>query len=316
MLVAMVAAGAIAISAVAGTAIAAPAPLSTGFGTDANAILQPDSGAVLPTVSAGDVAVFQIWARNDGPTTNIPQLYLAAMTSGTFYGAITSQGSCAAGPPSGPAMLCTFGSLAPSEVVYVTAAFTTPSGGDTMPLSFEWSTTGYVKDKGKNQSRGDAFVQPDSVTLSNDAHFDGRVAFDDSLLSTLNTQIATLDVQTLQAEINRVVPLVLIDGAGANFDCTTDCPPAFLGDPILVNVDNGFTFENAFMVQWLIPGVVPSQITGIFHLTDEGVGETITTQFAAGATPTEFPSFSLQKVNPKATLVTLWTTSNGNYRGY
>jgi hypothetical protein len=311
---------ALGLSIPAAATLAKPAPISYGYGSDPTATAT--TGAIGGTVKAGEVAAFSIWARNDGPTTNIPQFYLTANTTGTFYAALTSKGTCEAGPSNGSAMVCSFGSLAPGEVVYVTAGFTTPAPPPTrtsMTVDFEWSTVGYVD--GGNRSRGNSFKLSDSVQLSNDAHYDGRVAFDDSLLTTLTTQVAGLNVSLLQGEIDHPIALELRDGV--DVQCTPNpifsCP-SFVGDGVYVNVDNGTTFGELIYTQWIINGVQPNQITGVYHSWTDEDGEfhqlLVTDQFAPGTTPTVIPSFSVAKVGPQATQITFVDYHNGSIRGY
>ena len=144
-------------------------------------------------VSPGNVVGFYLWAKNND-AAGLSSFFLTASTNLTFKGAFwkhpgdattTSCGSDANG------LKCDFGALNSQGEILVLAAFTVPSpassseanckpgdapasSGFTHGSEATWvcvdfqfaSSSGYVLDKGKNKSRGDAYHWYDSVATN------------------------------------------------------------------------------------------------------------------------------------------------------
>jgi len=305
------------IAAMAGPALvsAAPAPLAIGYGPGFETGLT--TGALQPMAAPGFNAAFEIWARNDGPS-NISKLYLTGITTGTFKEVTLvstgTTGSCAAGPGTNDVELqCSWTTgVAPGATIQIRAVFTTPLSGATMPVDFERSTTGYVPNTPgkKNNSHGDAYKQPDSVTLNGDINTfnGGYLASTDSIIVATSAALNRNNPQSTKITAPETsIPV----SAGENSDIS-DCTDNFtgcFGQASILNVNNGKVYAGGFKVEIVYNMNKPN--AKMVHFFDNGGFEELSTCLA---TPVA-PCASVTTANGK-TFVTLYLTENGKTFGH
>jgi hypothetical protein len=281
----------LALTAIAGPALvsAAPAPLLIGRGAVIDSF--PLSGAVPGTVSPGRNVAFKVWAKNNGSST-ISKLFLTGTTAGDFvdYDLINSgtDGTCAQGPAGGADIQCSWLGVVPGATIQLTFIAKTPGSGTSMPVDFEWSTSGFVDvSKGKNKSHGDAFTLMDSVALNGNINlFDGGY-FQTAALVATNPALSRQNPQST------AIPAIL----GADFESgpfTVEenpapgaCPQKVLdegrscfGQESIINANGGQVFDDGFEVQIGLDGTIaPGNIQTInfAHILDNGTVELIDT---------------------------------------
>jgi hypothetical protein len=180
----IVAASMLAVTVLGGTAQAAQPTWQVGHGTLYTS--PTPSGASSSSVAAGKTAGFFEWLHNQTPS-NISQLYMnATLTpSATLAGAEwvikdSSEISVRSGicVPTA-SWLCSFGAVNSGQTVYVTLAYTIPSGvadgvSEALAASFNASGT----PPGKNQSHGDVVSLSDSILISKNADASGDFNLD------------------------------------------------------------------------------------------------------------------------------------------
>ena len=154
---------------------AKPAPLEFGVGTGFDT--SKTTGAMPQMVSPGSTVAFEVWARNKGGS-NISKLFLTARTNAAFDSVTVintgkTAGSCSPGTGAGIALMCSWKPLKPGASVRVRLILTAPASGSSLPVNFEWSSSGFVR--GGNNSHGDLFTKDDSAALNGDLNsFAGR----------------------------------------------------------------------------------------------------------------------------------------------
>ena len=300
--------------AMAGPALvsAAPAPLLTGYGAVVGD-LGPTTGAVQPQAAFNFSAAFDIWAKNEGPS-NISKLFLTGITKGTFKEVFVTQagtnGSCAAGPGTNDVELqCSWPNGVPAgATIQIRVVFTTPGSGSSMPVDFEWSTSGYVN--GKNKSHGDAFKQADTVALNGDlSKFNGGyLASGDSVIVATSAGLNRNNPQSTKI----IAPETGIPVSAAEDNDISDCTGLFdtcFGQAIVLNVNNGKVYSGGFQVD-----VVYNQKkkdAQFVHFFDNGGFEQLAT---CAATPVA-PCASVT-TQGNTTFVTLYLTENGKTFGH
>src|SRR5690349_4398846 len=111
-----------------GTAVAATPKVTIGSGIDGTNTT--DSAVTPAVVSTNKLGGFYIWARNDD-TSTISQFFLNSNSDMTAKGAVwyrsTDPDTKFTCPISHGQLACSFGQLRPTETIFVTAAFTSPS---------------------------------------------------------------------------------------------------------------------------------------------------------------------------------------------
>jgi len=296
---------------------AAPAPLDIGFGPTVGVDPFPATGALPVEVEPGSHVAFEVWAQNDG-TSNISKLFLTALTAGTFHSKVVvntdTSGDCEGGTATGVALMCSWLQVIPGATIKVKVVLKTPSNGETMPVKFEWSTSGFVVDtKGKNKSHGDAFELPDSVALNNDDDvFAGGYLVDgDSTVVTTNPTVNRQNPQS--TKIN--APGVNIPVTAAEDDDISQCTNAgfadCFGQASVINVNSGFTYDQpGFTVDVVFNVNKPG--AEILHVFDDGTIDE--NMVACGAVPMA-PCYQATTAMGK-TFVTLYMLENGKIFGH
>jgi hypothetical protein len=292
---------------------AKPAPLQFGFGPNFSTA---DTGAMPRMVSPGSTVAFEVWARNAGGS-NISKLFLTARTNAAFDGvtvvnAGNTKGSCSAGPGGGVALKCSWKPFKPGASTQVLLVLTAPASGSSLPVNFEWSSSGYVK--GGNNSHGDLFTQDDSAALNGDINkFAGRWIKDgsDNLIVQTNPALSSGNPQSTKI----IAPTDGIPVTAAEDTDLSDCQELFgedcFGQASILNVNNGATFPGGFTVQVVYKGKFP--YAEFVHILDDG-----TPQFLeeCGETPVA-PCFdSVVDWYAHTTTVTFYLLENGKTFGH
>jgi hypothetical protein len=302
------------IAAMAGPALvsAAPAPLQIGYGPGFDTSLT--SGRVQAQAAPGFNAAFDIWARNTGPS-NISKLFLTGITSGTFEEVTLvntgTNGSCGAGPGTNDVELhCSWTSGVPrGATIQIRVVFTTPSSGQSMPVDFEWSTTGFVS--GKNNSHGDAFKQLDSVPLNGNINVynGGYLATGDSVIVATSAALNRNNPQSTKI----TAPETGIPVSAAEDSNISQCTALFgndcFGQAIVLNVNNGKVYADGFRVDVVYNR--KEQDAQFIHFFDD-------TGFEELATCAATPVAPCAKVTTQGntTFATLFLTENGKTFGH
>ena len=302
------------LAAMAGPALvsAAPAPLQIGYGPGFDTTLT--TGRVQPKAAPGFNAAFDIWARNTGPS-NISKLFLTGITTGTFKEVTLvntgTTGSCAAGPGTNDVELqCSWTSGVPrGATIQIRVVFTTPSSGQSMPVDFEWSTSGFVS--GKNNSHGDAFQQLDSVPLDGNINVynGGYLATGDSVIVATSAALNRNNPQSTKI----TAPETGIPVSAAEDNDISQCTALFgnncFGQAIVLNVNNGKVYADGFRVD-----VVYNRKKAdaqFVHFFDNGGSENLGTCAATPVAPC-----AMVTTQGQTTFVTLFLTENGKTFGH
>ncbi len=296
------------LATIASIAVASPAPLLVD-GTN----LSPD------VVSNGSLGAFQVTATNpDWNTSNIAQLYLVETSAASVYTVHTTQGECT---QTGQ-LKCDFGQLRVGETVTVTVALTAPSApASDWNVDFEFATTGYVTDqKGKNQSHGDAWSVPYTITLAGpNSDSAGTYVVDGNQQTIHNglalgnsnkqsTQITVFDT-LFPASLQDHLPTGCITGS-------TICPSSFFGEASQLSVDGGANHLIHVVIVMYRPGVNPNQVHGIYHTWDGGLqDQNIVTECPDSGTPTT-QCFTATRVGHHNLQLDIWLTHNGRVMGW
>ncbi len=281
----------------------------------------PSLGGV-PTVSNNDTAAYSVTITNNGPS-NISQLYLETMLGGaTGLVATPDNGSsCDAAT-----VACNLGTLRANSDVTVFVVVRTPASGKSLSILFEANTTGASpNDKGKN-SHGDALDYTATVSLTSSQDFAGRYIYDSTQQQVgTNTSLNNGNPQstTVFAPVTGIV-------TSANEFSSSTCPVTrCVGQWSGVNVDGGTPYPGGFRIVITISrSVLPRYIDddddlNIVHQLDDGTFEYLIAEdhhdwcaFDSGATtPNNMPCLT-ETMNSSQFTVTIWTTTNGNFRGY
>ena len=301
------------VAALAGPALvsAAPAPLLIGYGPGFDTTLT--TGSLQPEVAPGNNAAFEIWAKNTGPS-NISKLFLTGLTKGTFKEVTLvntgTTGSCAAGPGVDDVQLkCSWTTgVNPGATIQIRVVFKTPASGTSMPVKFEWSTSGFVS--GKNKSHGDAFTQADTVGLNGNINVfnGGYLTAGDSLIVATSAALNRNNPQSTKI----FAPESGIPVSAAEDNNISECTALFddcFGQAIVLNVNNGKVYAGGFQVD-VVYNKKQSDAEFI-HFFNEGGFEELA---QCAATPVA-PCYSLT-TQGNQTFVSLFLTENGKTFGH
>ena len=281
--------------------------------------LVPSHAPAPATISDGGrgAVVFGI-VNNDRST--VSQLFLVdiVVTGGTFVAAYPSQGTCLA--------TCTLGQLKPTKSASVIVVFDATPGATTVTVTGAFNTTGLGSGSG-DASHGDTWPVSQGVATSTDAqNFAGRfidganlIVLDDQAINDTTNKHATKVVAP-----KTFIGVTVSDGSVIAQPCTGllfDCSQLF-GETSVISVADGGTFATGFKVIISFDG---SEIVGanantlkIYH-TYAGGAEVISTRcsFAPGSTtPKSLPCLTVAKGDGKDLVATIWTTHNGQMRGF
>jgi len=285
-----------------------------------------------PTVTNGQPAGFVVHFQNDGPS-NISQLYLVSTTpaGAAFVTAYVIDSSRMAGytggtcNASGP-LLCNVGPVNDGQGFNIQVVYTTPASSGSMPVAFEFNTTGVPS--GKNRSHGDSLPAPSSVALiSSTLDFFGFFAFDpnntvaadDQPLTNKNKQSTKAfgPKSGIQLTVGEV-PLI-------NFGCPNDplrTRPCFSQWSTL-NVDGGTSFPNGFKVQigfshFELPSSIDASNIKFIHVKDGANPgtEVINNECSSSSpAPSELPCY-LAVDSGNDVIATIYLTENGRINGW
>jgi hypothetical protein len=328
------------------------------------------TGATPEKVSPDNVAGFYVWLHNND-AANLSTFFLnAAVTDATPVGAYWTH-DLVNGPftscDTSPALKCTFGAFNSNTDIFVVAAFTVPASSteNCLPtgsssgiaadttrnhvcVDFQFgSDSGYVVDKGKNKSRGDAYHWYDVVYTDTGANEAAQFPFCDPNDSSCDTGLLTVsDTDTLGKTNLQWTKVVAPEGAlGSHFGSTgiavadmvefacpttlAECSTSFLGEWSSVDVNSGQDFADG--TAWVqvdigVYGVSANKISAIYHFyqvddTGPWYVEVIDTPCADSSGPTDSlgdPSllnedrcFWVSSLKGSSSQVTIWTHHNG-----
>jgi hypothetical protein len=318
------------------TAVSAAVPAST-LGAIANVKvgggIAPDTyvRAATPTkVSPGNVVGFYLWAKNKD-AAGLSSFFLTASTDLTFLGAVwkhpgdATTNTCGSDVNGG--LKCDFGALNSMDEILVLASYTVPkpassspddclpakapqnSGFNHGPEAASWvcvdfqfaASSGYVLEKGKNKSRGDAYHWYDFVATDVSSDQGAGFPFCDSNVSVCDSTNATLKVQNAETATGSDVQTTHLTAPPAAFNTAFDNSGLFSTSGLAV-ADNLGTFacpegvptcanhqvngQNGFVGQWSqvdanseqdfgtafirielsMFGVKPQDIDGVMHI--------------------------------------------------
>jgi hypothetical protein len=325
------------------TAVSVAAPAST-LGAIANVnvgggivIGNTATRATTPLqVSPGNVVGFYLWAKNND-AAGLSSFFLTASTDLTFKGAVWKHPGDATTQTCGSdvngRLNCAFGALNSTDEILVLAAFTVPPpassspanclSGDALPNSgfnhgseaswvcvdFQFaSNSGYVVQKGKNKSRGDAYHWYDSVATNVTEDQGAGFPFCDSNVSVCDGTNSTLSVQNGGTATGSDVQTTHLKAPPAAFNTAFDtsglfgksglavadnfffvCPSGsgvptcanhqangqtgFVGQWSRVDANTEQPFGDAFIqVDLSMFGVKPQDINGVMHLWEGPAG--------------------------------------------
>lgn len=340
------------------------------------------TGATPEQVSPGNVAGFFVWLHN-ADAANLSSFFLnTAATTATPVGAYWSHGlngvsdgnwtTC--NTTSG--LKCSFGPFNSGTDIFLVAGFTLPTTesasmtnclptGSTAGVAadgnrshvcvdFQFgSDSGFVVDKGKNKSRGDAYHWYDVVYTDTGANSAAQFPFCDphdascdlSLLSVTDSQtLGKNNPQWTQVHAPEgalgsafgTTGIGVADGDKVSFTCPTTttpnvCGTSFLGEFSSVDVNDGQDFADGdpwVQVDIGVYGVSANKISTIYHfyqINDTGPWyvEVIDTPCADSSGPTDSlgdPSFLnadrcfwVSSLKGSSSQVTIWTHHNGKF---
>ena len=307
---------ALALGALAAPAFvsAKPAPLEFGVGTGFDT--SKNTGAMPQMVSPGSTVAFEVWARNKGGS-NISKLFLTARTNAAFDSVTVintgkTAGSCSPGTGAGIALMCSWKPLKPGASVRVRLILTAPASGSSLPVNFEWSSTGFVR--GGNNSHGDLFTKDDSAALNGDINsFAGRwlKSGTENLIVQTNPALSNGNPQSTKI----TAPTDGIPVTAGEDNDLSDCQELFgedcFGQASVINVNDGETFPGGFTVEVVYKGKFP--YAEFVHILDDGTPEFLE---ECGETP-EPPCFELDvDWYAHTTTVTFHLLENGKTFGH
>jgi len=283
------------------------------FGARASAIY---GATALPSaVTPGANVAFDVRFELDpNETSKLSQLYMSALTpSGATLLEVEapgpSQGTCTVGVN----LSCSFGAVAPGDVVTLRVVYTTPPSGSSMTVNFDFNTTGVAADR-KGNSHGDAYRAVGTVTLDSSKDFagaytsaSGQVVSDSQALhSTRNPQFTAVNspsgaIAVFVSESNEV-------------DCPTGYTSCF-GQWSHITVDYGATIDGGFSVILGYKGNIGN--ANFIHVLDDGSLEPITETCSSKTAPatSELPCKWIETASGN-TYATLWLTENGRIKAY
>lgn len=283
----------LALTAIAGPALvsAAPAPLTIGYGANPDANPPATTGRLPAMVTPGNNVAFQVWARNDG-SSNISKLFLTGLTAAEFVSVTVTNtgttGTCAEGPEGESELQCSWLGVGPGATIKVFLIVRTPvTTNSSMPIDFEWSTTGYVTPAPgkKNNSHGDAFTQMDSVALNGDRdHFHGGYFQAPATVAT-NPAVTRQNPQsTAVPAFNAFTsgPLTVQEVPGNTYACPDEVIAlggTCRGEWSIINVNGGEPFAGGFEIQIRLDGSVAGgniQSLRFAHVLDDDTVNLIT----------------------------------------
>jgi hypothetical protein len=285
-----------------------------------------------PMVTNGQPAGFVVHFQNDGPS-NISQLFLVATTpvGATFVTAYVigasrtggyTGGTCNAGGP----LLCNVGPVNDGQGFNIQVVYTTPASGSSMPVSFEFNTTGVPG--GKNNSHGDSLVAPTSVALNSSTRdFFGFFAVDPNGVASDDQTLTNKNKQSTKAFGPNIGGIQLTVGEAplGTFVCPSDplrTRPCFSQWSTL-NVDGGTSFPDGFKVQigfshFELPNGIDASNIKFIHVKDGANPgtEVIKNQCSSSSpAPSELPCY-LAVDSGMDVIATLFLTENGRINGW
>jgi hypothetical protein len=309
---------ALAFGALAAPAVvsAKPAPLEFGVGTGFDTT--KTTGAMPQMVSPGSLVAFEVWARNVGKS-NISKLFLTARTDAAFDSVTVTNtgktaGSCSPGSDDGIALQCKWKPLKPGASVRVRLILSAPESGSSLPVNFEWSSTGYVT--GGNNSHGDLFTKDDSAALNGDINtFAGRwvKAGDENLIVQTNPALSNSNPQSTKI----IAPTDAIPVTAGEDNDLSECEALFgedcFGQASVLSVNAGQVYPGGFTVVVVYKGKFP--YAEFVHILDDGTPEFLE---ECGESPEpEPPCFELDvDWYARTTTVTFHLLQNGKTFGH
>jgi hypothetical protein len=356
----------------ASTAVAAIADIKVGGGPTVGDPLR----AATPTqVSPGNVAGYYLWIRNDDPA-NLSTFFMKAMTDSTPVGAYWSRNgettthTCGTGDP----LVCDFGALNSGDEIQITAAFeAVPSTQHCLPainppansggfapttetsyacVDFQFgANSGFVEEKGKNKSRGDAYHWFDFAATDTGADRGATFPFCDlqadptctgSVLSVSNNAATRNNVQSTKVTAPAVdevfntaygkTGLAVADNLGPDFDCAdignlptctsheANGNDAFVGQWSRVDVNSEQPLDPEYIIVELqMYGVNPNSIEGVVHAWFAVTWQERTVNdecdSASGPGPDQDECFWVSTTG-QITTGTVWLHNNGSIRTF
>jgi hypothetical protein len=355
----------------ASSAIAKTAAIDIGGGV----IVDTHARAATPTqVSPNKVAGFYLWIRNEDPA-NLSSFFMKAFTDATPLGAYWSRNG---GGPNGcdtsSGLMCSFGALNSGDEILITAAFTVPASStehclildrpgfsppDGVPhvcVHFQFgANSGFVEDKGKNKSRGDAYHWYDYVTTDTGADRGATFPFcQDPAHPTpeCNARLTVFNTETASRQNPQATKVIAPAGAfnsfygstglavadGSAFSCPSgivkenpedaDCSShqgttgsnKFEGQASDVSVNSEQTFGNDFVhITITMYGVNSNSIDGLVHIWQ--IGDTwfqrdVTTRCPTAAGPTDMNECFWAAGSGQSAVVDVWARNNGKWGNF
>jgi hypothetical protein len=362
----------------ASNAIAATANIHIGGG------ITPGTGAraATPTqVSPGNVAGFYLWIRNDDPA-NLSSFFMKAFADAGVspLGAYWSRNGETPPHPcdTSNGLMCSFGALNSGDVIRITAAFRLPTAtgqnhdhclpsgspdgfGPTGESSWRCihfqfgANSGFVENKGKNKSRGDAYHWYDYAATDTGTDRGAQFPFcqDPANPTTACTDLLTVfNTQTANRQNVQATQVIAPEGAfntefgksgiavadGAPFVCPSgivkenpgdaDCishqgttgSNKFEGQASDVSVNSEQTFgDDLVHITITMYGVNPNSIDGLVHIWQ--IGDTwfqrdVTTRCPSAAGPTDATECFWVSGSGQAAVVDVWARNNGKWGNF
>ncbi len=301
------------LGAVVGTAslvamsVFAPVAAAKAPNWSASTVTQIVSGGI----TSGGNQGFAIHIVNSGPS-NISSLYL--VTNVADAAAWVSDSRCT----TTGSLVCSFGAVNAYTTVDLTVAYRVPFSNGGTKITFELNTTGNVP--GKNNSHGDAFDMPQTVSL-----LTGRDQAASYIVADATVQNdQSLDKRNPQATSvvspAAHIPVVVEDGSGVSFTCS-GCNRTQFGQWSRVSVNAGQPFDAPFKVVLLergqsIPNVDVNTLV-VYHVLDDGNVETISARCDSATAPTNVPAEGclVPTMVGRNLQIVIWTFHNGGFRG-
>lgn len=194
-------------------------------------------------VSSGANTGYAVTITNNGPS-NISALYLGTdIADSPVYVYPPSQGSCSAANVG--SLTCSFGALKAGATVTLTVVYKT-HGSDPFAVTFLASTTGNTTTDKGHTSHGDTLPLASSTALSNDPNFAGGFVIDGSPITTGGGD----DQQTTVTPVGTGFGVTITEGSDGTNPCGSGTP---IGQPVVLNVNNGTTFSTPFLTTLTIP---------------------------------------------------------------
>ena len=331
-----------------------------------------------PKVSPGNVVGFYLWAKNND-AAGLSSFFLTASTNLLFKGAFwkhpndattTSCGSDANG-----GLKCDFGPLNSQDEILVLAAFTVPTpassseanckpsnaqanSGFTHGSEASWvcvdfqfaASSGFVVDKGKNKSRGEAYHWWDSVATDVTSDQGAGFPFCDSNVSACDGTNSTLTVQNGGTATGSDVQTTHLTAPPAAFNtafgksglavadnfffvCPSGVPTCadhqvngqngFIGQWSDVDANSEEDFGTAFIrIDLSLFGVKPQDIDGVMHIYQDAAGVWYERPITALCPTADGPAVGQTTEcfwasgAGNVTTVSIWAHNNGNYRTF